>query len=181
MLGNDRLEGRGGDDIYGVNTTSDVVIEAVNAGTDQIRSTVSYTLSANVENLTLQGTSAINGTGNDLGNRLVGNSAANILKGGIGADVLDGSAGKDTLTGGTEFDTFVFKKGEISGDIITDFIGNGANAGDRLIFQGFTSGSLKNSGDIWTVTDGAYTATFQLTGISSLHTTDYEFRNDLIL
>jgi Ca2+-binding RTX toxin-like protein len=181
MLGNDRLEGRGGDDIYGVNTTSDVVVEAANAGTDQIRSTVSYTLSVNVENLTLEGTGAINGTGNDLGNKLLGNSAANILKGGIGADVLDGAAGADTLTGGTEFDTFVFRKGEISGDIVTDFIGNGANAGDRLIFQGFTAGSLKNSGDIWTVTDGAYTATFQLKGVTSLHATDYEFRNDLIL
>jgi Ca2+-binding RTX toxin-like protein len=175
MTGDDRLEGGAGDDTYRVNTTKDMVVETASAGADHILSTVSYTLSANVENLTLQGTSIINGTGNDLGNRLIGNSAVNILKGGIGADVLDGAAGKDTLTGGTEADTFVFKKGEISGDIVTDFIGNGADAGDRLIFQGFTSGSLKNTGDIWTVTDGAYTATFQLKGVTSLHTTDYEF------
>ena len=39
-----------------------------------------------VENLTLTGTSAINGTGNELDNVLIGNSAANILTGGAGND-----------------------------------------------------------------------------------------------
>ncbi|NBJ10065.1 calcium-binding protein [Microvirga arsenatis] len=180
MTGNDRLEGRGGDDIYGVNTTSDVIVEAVNEGIDQVRATVSYTLSANVENLTLQGTSSINGTGNDLGNALMGNGAANNLKGGTGADTLNGAAGKDTLTGGADFDVFVFKKGEINGDIVIDFVGNDADPGDRLVFQGFTSGLLRNSGDIWTVTDRAYTATFQLKGVTSLNAADYEFRNDLL-
>ena len=36
-------------------------------------------MAANVERLVITGTSAINGAGNDLGNRITGNSAANLL------------------------------------------------------------------------------------------------------
>ena len=44
------------------------------------------TLGANIENLTLTGTTAINGTGNRLDNILIGNSGANLLTGGAGND-----------------------------------------------------------------------------------------------
>jgi Ca2+-binding RTX toxin-like protein len=53
-------------------------------------------LGANVEKLTLTGATAINGTGNELGNVLRGNGADNILDGGAGADTLIGGAGNDT-------------------------------------------------------------------------------------
>jgi len=62
------------------------VIENLNEGTDTVQSSVTYTLGANVENLTLTGSAAINGTGNDLNNVLTGNSAANVLTGGAGND-----------------------------------------------------------------------------------------------
>jgi Ca2+-binding RTX toxin-like protein len=94
--GADQMEGLAGNDTYLVNNIGDVVVEALNAGTDLVNASVSYTLSANVENLTLTGTTAINGTGNDLVNTLTGNSAANVLDGGLGADTMVGGAGNDT-------------------------------------------------------------------------------------
>lgn len=104
--GADTLIGGGGDDWYTVDNVGDVVIENANEGTDSVRSAVTYTLSANVENLYLQGTTAINGTGNASNNILDGNSAANVLTGGAGNDTLIGEAGADTLIGGTGDDTY---------------------------------------------------------------------------
>jgi Ca2+-binding RTX toxin-like protein len=95
--GNDSLRGGGGNDTYVVDSTGDVVVESASAGTDLVQSSVTHTLAANVESLTLTGTAAINGTGNTLANVLVGNASANILDGGSGADSLQGGAGNDTL------------------------------------------------------------------------------------
>src|SRR5678809_136520 len=89
------LTGGVGDDTYVVGT-GDTVVEAANGGIDTGQSAVSYTLGANVENLILTGTDAINGTGNELNNSLTGNSAANVLTGGTGADTMVGGAGDDT-------------------------------------------------------------------------------------
>jgi Ca2+-binding RTX toxin-like protein len=61
-----------------------------------VLSSVTFTLGVEVENLTLTGAAAINGTGNILVNVLTGNSAANILNGGIGADTMQGGGGNDT-------------------------------------------------------------------------------------
>lgn len=83
--GADQLIGGSGDDMYIVDDMGDVVTELVNEGVDTVRSSVTRTLEANVENLVLTGTEAINGTGNELENILTGNSAANVLTGGLGA------------------------------------------------------------------------------------------------
>ena len=64
--------------------------------TDTLTSSVTTTLPAGVENLTLTGTTAINGKGNDSNNILNGNSVNN---------TLTASAGNDTLTGGNGVDT----------------------------------------------------------------------------
>jgi VCBS repeat-containing protein len=61
---------------------------------------VSWTLNANLENLVLSGSQAINGAGNGFANVISGNSAANTLNGGAGNDKLGGGAGDDTLIGG---------------------------------------------------------------------------------
>lgn len=95
-IGADRMYGGAGNDLYYVDNRRDLAIEALAAGTDTVISSVTFRLAANVERLTLTGTAAIHGTGNDLANRITGNSAANILSGLAGADYLDGRGGNDT-------------------------------------------------------------------------------------
>jgi len=94
--GADRLTGGSGDDTYHIDDVGDVIIEQMNEGVDAVQSSVTRTLESNVENLTLTGTSAINGTGNELDNVLTGNSAANLLAGGPGNDTFVVGAG-DTV------------------------------------------------------------------------------------
>jgi len=105
--GADTLQGGSGNDQYVVDDFGDVVIEGVGKGTDSVRSTVDFTLAANIENLTLQGPLDIDGTGNDLANTLTGNSGDNILSGGAGKDSLSGDGNTlapeaNTLLGGME-------------------------------------------------------------------------------
>src|SRR5690606_5503441 len=88
--GSDPMRGGLGNDTYVVAQTGDVVTENANEGTDLVRSSITYTLGSNLENLTLTGTTAINGTGNTLNNVLTGNSANNTLTGNAGDDWLEG-------------------------------------------------------------------------------------------
>jgi VCBS repeat-containing protein len=122
-IGADTMAGGVGNDIYVVDNVGDVVVEAANAGIDTVQSGVSYTLSGNVENLTLTGTAGINASGNALDNILTGNSGANLLDGGAGADTLIGGAGNDTLMGGAGNDRYVFNPGD-GVDTIVDALGN---------------------------------------------------------
>ena len=92
--GADTMIGGLGNDTYIVDNAADVVTETSALATeiDTVQSSVTRTSGANLENLVLTGTAAINGTGNALANRLTGNAAANTLNGGMGNDVLNGGA-----------------------------------------------------------------------------------------
>lgn len=107
--GADSLTGGDGDDLYIVDNSGDTVAENVSAGNDHVQSSVTFTLSADVENLTLTGEASINGTGNALDNVISGNFAPNILTGGAGNDTLkSGGAlnGVDIMIGGSGDDTY---------------------------------------------------------------------------
>ncbi|WPE82331.1 putative Ig domain-containing protein [Acinetobacter baumannii] len=120
--GADKLLGGTGNDTYIVDNTSDVVTENTNEGIDTVRSSVTLTLSNNLEHLTLTGTTAINGTGNALNNILIGNSAVNTLTGAAGDDYLDGGVGADKLLGGIGNDSYVIDN---TGDVITENVNEG--------------------------------------------------------
>jgi Ca2+-binding RTX toxin-like protein len=145
QAGNDTLMGRGGadtlfggigDDIAYVDSTSDIVVENFNAGTDTVRSSISYRLNSDLERLGLQGSGDLVGIGNELANAIVGNRGNNrldgqagkdSLSGGLGSDTLNGGAGDDVLSGHLGNDRFLFATGSsyvagaIGVDRITDF------------------------------------------------------------
>ncbi len=129
--GADKLVGGTGNDTYVVERSTDVVTELANEGVDTVLSSVTWTLGTNLENLSLQGTAAINGTGNAAANVLTGNAAANTLTGNAGNDRLDGAAGADKLVGGTGNDTYVLGRG-YGADTITE---NDATAGNTDVAE----------------------------------------------
>ena len=135
--GNDTLDGKGGADnlnggdgydTYYIDNIGDSISDS--SGVDIVYSTVSFTLPSTVENLILQGTSGISGTGNAADNLLTGNNGANTLTGGDGVDTITGLGGNDilvagfgddVLTGGTGADKFRFNATNEGIDIIEDF------------------------------------------------------------
>jgi Ca2+-binding RTX toxin-like protein len=144
--GNDRLAGGPGDDTYIVDNSRDVVIESAGEGKDAIKSSVNYTLTVNIEDITLTGNANIDGTGNNLDNLITGNSGHNLLKGLDGNDTLLGSAGNDTLiggkgndilTGGDGSDSFLFGSGAIfnSSDFGVDSISDFIKGTDKIILS----------------------------------------------
>jgi len=114
--GADQMNGGPGDDTYYVDDAGDTISESSTGGIDEVKSSVTFTLSGNLEHLTLTGTAAINGTGNANDNAIRGNSAANVLKGLGGNDFLNGDRGDDRLDGGD------------GNDILA-----GANGNDKLL------------------------------------------------
>ncbi|NTW70190.1 MAG: cadherin-like domain-containing protein [Chlorobiaceae bacterium] len=120
--GDDTLEGGTGNDSYYIDSVDDVVVELVEEGTDRVYTNVNYTLSLNVEHLTLLGMGDINGTGNSGKNVLTGNSGNNLLIGAVGDDSLIGGAGADSLIGGADNDTYYV---DDAGDMVTELGGDG--------------------------------------------------------
>ncbi|MFM5962053.1 MAG: calcium-binding protein, partial [Dolichospermum sp.] len=143
----DCLIGLAGNDTYTVNNAGDLVVENLSEGTDRVNASISYTLSDNVENLTLTGSANLNGTGNDLNNSITGNTGNNILTGLAGNDVLDGKVGADTLIGGLGNDTYIVDNGE---DVVTENLSEGT---DRV--NAFISYTLTDNVENLTLTGSA--------------------------
>lgn len=111
----DTMFGGEGNDVYVVDSKKDIVSEEADAGVDMVKTSISYTLLDNFENLQLIGELEINATGNALTNVIAGNHQANELKGmggndylfgGYGNDILRGGAGADLLVGGYGYDIY---------------------------------------------------------------------------
>ena len=133
--GNDTMYGGTGNDTFVVNSTGDVVTEYLNQGIDRVNSSISYSLGANLENLTLTGT-AYYGYGNSLNNSISGNNSNNYLWGADGNDIINGGAGADTLVGGTGNDSLTGGTGNdsLTGGSGADILWGGTGA-DKFIFN----------------------------------------------
>lgn len=201
--GDDWLEGGGGNDTLNGGTGADIMIgdEGNNTyivdnvddrtfgfgfGIDTVKASVTYALEFEIENLTLTGSAAINGTGDFLNNVITGNGANNELSGlsgndhllggngndhlsgGNDNDVLYGGAGADALIGGVGADTFKYKSVSESPagagrDVITDFKGNGAGIGDNISLSTIDANSLVSGNQAFTyIGSAAFTAAGQL-------------------
>ncbi|MBL8529158.1 MAG: calcium-binding protein [Burkholderiales bacterium] len=123
--GADSMTGGTGNDTYFVDNIGDKVIELAAQGTDTVSSKITYTLTANVENLTLTTSALINGTGNGLANVITGNAARNVLSGLDGDDTLNGGVGADSMIGGKGNDKYYVNE---RGDIVIESAGEGTDA-----------------------------------------------------
>ena len=197
--GADILFGGNGGDTYYVDDVNDKVFEDdwYQSAKDTVISSASYSLSNNVENLTLAGTAAINATGNTLANELMGNTGNNSISGEDGNDTILGGGGKDTLAGGSGSDTFRFTattdSSTAQNDIITDFVtrtdkidllaidANTSVASDQA-FTYIGAASFSAAGQLRLIDNVLYgdvngdkVADFQiaLTGVTSLESTDF--------
>lgn len=119
---NGSVFGGNGNDTYTIDSASIALVETEAGGIDQVNSSVTYALGAYFENLTLTGSSEINGTGNSASNVITGNAFANRLKGLAAADTLSGGNGWDRLFGGQGKDTL---NGEAGKDVLKG--GSGAD------------------------------------------------------
>lgn len=132
--GADSMTGGAGDDSYYLNEASDSVTEAANEGSDSVIADITYTLGNNLENLTLTGSAALNGTGNALNNSMNGNSGDNTLLGLDGNDTLNGGDGNDRLEGGNGIDKL---DGGTGNDVMLGGLGNDTyyvdSVGDSII------------------------------------------------
>ena len=108
--GTDTLVGGTGNDTFVIDHTG-VVINATQGGTDTVSASISYTLGAHLDNLTLTGTNSLTGTGNVFANIITANSAG---------DTLDGGQGNDTIYGGSGSDVYQFSVGDGKDVVMAD-------------------------------------------------------------
>lgn len=177
--GKDAMTGGAGDDTYIVDSTTDSVTESAGQGADVVISSVTLTLSGNVENLVLGGTAAINGTGNTLDNVITGNSANNVLNGGNGNDVLNGGAGNDTLSGGAGND---WLDGGTGNDTLTGGAGDDIYVIDSLGDK-ITEGSNQGTDLIYASISyvlGANAENLTLTGTAAINATGNTLNNVIV-
>lgn len=129
--GNDTLIGGAGNDTYTVDSLTDVITELLNEGNDTVSTSITYTLGAEVENLTLNGNANINGTGNAVANLITGNGGSNVLT--SVANTLANTY--DTLVGGAGNDTYVVDDINV---VITETLNNGTDTVQTSTLSAYT-------------------------------------------
>jgi Ca2+-binding RTX toxin-like protein len=141
-LGADRMVGETGNDTYYVDNAGDFVRERAGAGSDVVRTTVSYTLPADQDieylaTMSHSGTQAID---------LTGNAASNIISGNDGANQIAGGDGRDELFGGGGQDRFLFDTAPNAAtnmDVITDFnVADDTIVLENAVFTALPAGPL---------------------------------------
>lgn len=134
--GDDQMAGGAGNDVYYVDSALDQALENAGEGVDEVlavgNADLSYTLSANVDNLSYAGTGQFTGVGNDIDN---------LIAGGSGSDTLDGAGGNDTLIGGTGDDTLLGGAGDdtLSGGTGSNVL-NGGSGFDTVSYADYGRG-----------------------------------------
>ena len=199
--GVDLMAGGLGDDTYIVGSKADRVVEAVGQGIDHVIASSSYTLSSNVENLTLSGDGNFTAGGNSLDNHLIGNAGNNLLAGGLGADTLEGGLGDDIYVLSDTVDTIIDTGGEdtirsnldialisdienahLVGIADTSAAGNGL---DNKLLGNMADNILDGAGGVDTLTGGQGADTFVISnngdGIAADTITDFQSGEDLIV
>jgi Ca2+-binding RTX toxin-like protein len=197
--GNDYLEGRGGDDILMGGAGADHMVGGEGVDTASYEGTAAA-ITVRLWNSTGTGgeaqgdtfsgiESVIGGVAadsligtDDVANTLRGGAGNDYLEGRSGDDVLIGGAGADKLVGDAGNDTFVLVAGDANGDIIADFAGNGASAGDAITFSGYGTAAagahvVQLDATHWQIVsaDGLIHDTITLSNAAALDPGDYIF------
>lgn len=115
--------------------------------------------------------------GNDT---LRGGAAGDSLTGGVGNDLMDGGAGADTMAGGIGDDTYILRKGEVQGDVILDYFGQGAATADSIVLQGYGAGTTferigGGSSTTYQINDNGFIETFTIIATGQVHQSDVTF------
>ena len=156
-LGADAMTGGAGNDTYIVDDTGDSVTENASEGTDTVQASISYALGTDLENLTLTGSTDIDGTGNAQDNTIAGNSGSNTLDGGLGADTMSGGLGDDTYVVDDAGDLVTESAGEGVDTVLAGLSYNLTNNVENLTLTGATdlNGTGNSLANILTGNSGA--------------------------
>src|SRR6476646_8154018 len=169
--GADAMTGGAGNDAYFVDNISDQTIEHPGEGNDTVFSTVDFRMSANVDNIILQGGADLQAYGNSGVNALFGNTGSNLIDGEDGNDIVIGGRGDDVALLGAGDDTFVWNPGDgndtVEGQAGADtLIFNGANVNENINISA-NGGRATFTRDVANVTmdlDGTETIDFHALG-----------------
>lgn len=177
--GLDAMAGGTGDDTYIVDNEDETVTEDLDAGVDTVKSTDSFTLGDNVENLELLGNLNIDATGNELDNLITGNAGANTLTGNAGNDHISGGFGDDVLIGGVGDD---YLNGGVGADSLS-----GGEGDDVYIIDNVNDTATENAGEgydtVETIVDWTLGENFEklyLFGTSGIDGTGNDLNNLIV-
>jgi hypothetical protein len=169
--GADAMTGGTGNDVFLVDNAGDQTIEAAGEGYDIVRTARNgWILGADIEGLELQGSGAIDGSGNALANNIQGNDGNNTLSGLAGVDTLNGGAGDDRiiggvggdlLRGGADADTFVILQESVGNAVLeTDTVYDyAAGDNDRIDLSAIDANSIQDGNQAFTFAEFGFTKT----------------------